>query len=191
MIGTLSVELFSDPEAYDEADAALLMRIAPQAAIALKNAELFSRVAGMAGELSQLSDISSAISTTLELDVVLQKICQALNRVSGTEKTAIFLRSEGNGTALKLAVSTGLSADYVTLFDSFLIEEDSATMQVMRQTEPLAISDMQTDPRALGWRSLAELEGYRALAVIPLACPGRTHRIFGGVPQPGAYFPTR
>ena len=168
VIGTISVESFTDPEAYDDEDLALLMRIAPQAAIALKNAELFGRVAGMAGELSQLSDISSVISTTLDLDIVLQAICKALTEVSSTQKSAIFLRGEGNRTALTLAASTGLSTDFVALFSGFVIEVDSDMMQAMRQPTALAISDIRTDPRMLGWRSLAELEGYRGLAVIPL-----------------------
>jgi PAS domain S-box-containing protein len=166
-MGVLGVQSFTHPDAYSESDLALLTAVAGQAAIALHNAALYNRVWEMADELALLNNVSSVVAATLDLDIVLDTTCAVVIQIGRADKTAIFLTSE-DGQTLRLVHSIGLSDDYVAQFQNIRLEEDSGPTQILQQHEAVAIPDVWTDPRGLGWRSLAEVEGYVGLLTVPL-----------------------
>lgn len=166
-MGVLGVQSLTRPDAYSESDLALLTAVAGQAAIALHNAALYNRVWEMADELALLNNVSSVVAATLDLDIVLDTTCAVVIQIGRADKTAIFLTSEDRQT-LRLVHSIGLSDDYVAQFQHIRLEEDSGPTQILQQHEAVAIPDVWTDPRGLGWRSLAEVEGYVGLLTVPL-----------------------
>ncbi|MHB8753206.1 MAG: GAF domain-containing protein, partial [Aggregatilineales bacterium] len=167
LVGMMSIESLSDPDAYGEAELELVKLLAPQAAVALYNADLFSRLSGMTGELSQISDLSQTIGTTLNLELTLNSICQAMIRLMRGDRAGVYLCSE-DGQTVSLVASSGLSDDFVAQFRNVPIDNDGLMAHVIRHPQPVSIADVYTDPRALGWRSIAEIEGYAAVATAPM-----------------------
>lgn len=181
VIGVLSVQHDSDPDAYTQADVDLLITIAAQAAIALRNANLYQDVYQMAHQLALLNNVSSLVTASLDLHDVLETVGKVMIEFSGADKLGIFLADE-EGISLRLAYAYGLGEDYIAQFQEVLFTDESrpgtsaasGPVQVLRQRELMAISDVQTDPRGLGWRTLAEVEGYVGLLTVPLAVSENT-----------------
>ena len=170
VLGVLAVQNDQDPYAFGKAESTVLATIAAQAASALRNASLYSRVYELADKLALLNNVSSVVTASIDLDRVLNTVCTIVIEVGYADKTGIFLIDE-NGSLLRLAYSLGLSEDYVAQFQEIVRhehEDDGGAMQILRQNEPVAISNVHTDPRGLGWRSLAEVEGYTGLLAVPL-----------------------
>jgi len=167
VLGVISVQSHTDPNAFGPQELALLNTIASQAAATLQNAYLYDSLKELIDKLALLNNVSSLVSDSLDLDKVLNTICTVALEVGSAQKVGIFLASEREAT-LRLAYSIGLSDDYVAQFDEIVRADDSGPMQVMRQQEPLAMSDVRTDPNGRGWRSLAEVEGYVGLLTVPL-----------------------
>jgi len=167
VIGVLAVLNFIKPDAYSEADVAVLSTIAGQAAMAIHNATLYNRVWEMADEMAMLHNVSSVVTATLDLNVVLEAICAVAIQTGHADKSGVFLTSEDN-QALTLVHSIGLSDDFVALHQNIRRSEPNGPSEVLDQHAPIAISDVRTDPRGRGWRTPAEVEGYVGLLTVPL-----------------------
>ncbi len=167
VMGVLAVQHYTRPDAYSPSDVAVLSAVAAQAAVALHNASLYNRVWEMADELTLLNNVSSVVTATLDLDIVLDTTCAVVIQIGHADKTAIFLTSE-DGQMLRLVHSIGLSDDFVAQFQNIRRDDDSGPTQILRQNAAIVLPDVWTDPRGLGWRSLAELEGYVGLLAVPL-----------------------
>jgi sigma-B regulation protein RsbU (phosphoserine phosphatase) len=154
-------------DAYRPTDVGVLSAIAAQAATALHNASLYNRVWEMADELALLNNVSSVVTATLDLHIVLDTTCAVVIQIGHADKTAIFLISEDSQT-LQLVHSTGLSEAYVAQFQDVRLEDDIGPTHAIHQHAAMAIPDVRTDPRGLGWRTLAEVEGYVGLLTVPL-----------------------
>jgi GAF domain-containing protein len=87
VIGTLDVQS-SELNAFDESDLATLQTLADQAAIAIETARLFAETAGRSNDLALLLDTSTAISSTLNLDQILETVAQQIT----TSLVATFCR---------------------------------------------------------------------------------------------------
>ncbi len=167
LVGMMSVESLSNPNAYGEAELELVRLLAPQAAVALYNADLFSRLNGMTGELSQISDLSQTIVTTLNLELSLSTICQALIKLVHADRSGVYLVSE-DSRSVSLVAAVGLSADYIAQFRNVPIDNDGLMAIMMRSPRADAIGNLFTDQRGVGWRSIAEVEGYTGVASAPM-----------------------
>lgn len=165
VIGVISVHSTINAKAFGPAELMLLNTVASRAAVSLRNATLYDQTVALATKLTLLNNVSSVITATLDLDRALEAICQFVIKVGDADKTGIFL---SNGSGMRLAYSVGLSDDYAALFRESGYGMDDEMMRTIGLTEVLAISDVQSDTRALGWRSLAEVEDYRALVMVPL-----------------------
>src|SRR5258707_1521706 len=165
-MGLLALQSTRRKNAYGRSEISLLTTIATQAAIALRNANLFSRVFKMAGELTLLNNLSSVVTATLDLDIVLDVTCPVGIRLGHADKTGVFLVSE-DGASLRLLHSQGLSDDYVAQFRDVRRDSGSALFEMLNRNVPTAISHVMTDPRGLGWRTLAEIKNNSERLIVP------------------------
>ena len=78
VLGVITVQSFTRSHAYDEKDLALLSTLAAQAAIALENAQLYGQMQRRTAELALLNTVSTAVSSTLDLDQVLQIVVTSI-----------------------------------------------------------------------------------------------------------------
>jgi GAF domain-containing protein len=79
--GVIAVQSYTTPRLYTEHHRDLLSAIANQAAIAIENARLFKQTEARAEELAILNEMSRALSATLEVDDVLDRIYEHASRL--------------------------------------------------------------------------------------------------------------
>jgi len=81
MLGVMAIQSYTTPRAYDEHDLDLLTSIASQAALALENARLFEQEREQRELAEALEEAAAAVSSTLDLDQVLDRILEQVERV--------------------------------------------------------------------------------------------------------------
>jgi signal transduction histidine kinase len=116
----------------------------------------------------RLMDISRTLTSTLNLDTLLEQIVLAAVDLTNTEAASILLMARDGSLRFEAAIDpTGYSA-----FDSIAVPLDSSIAGwVVQNSEPLVIPDVRTEPR---WSSNVDEETEFKTRNI-LAVPMRTH----------------
>ena len=165
VLGIIAVQS-QTPGAYHQGDLDLMTTVAAQAAIVINNAQLYSTLRQRATELAILNSASTALGTTLDLERVLDITIASIGPVTGCNKSAIYLLNEV-GDELHLAKSHGLSPAYVEGAQHIRLGTNERGM-VAAQRRPLVVSDVTTTPSFQRFIDLAESEGFRSLAEVPM-----------------------
>ncbi len=166
VLGALGVQNLEQPDRYTAAHRDILVAIAAQAAAAIHNAQTYITARHNTTNLAILNSVSMAINSTLDLSRVLDIIVTSVGRVMGNQQAAIFLADEA-GQFASLAAAHNLSPHYSALSHALPIQADGRSM-VIATRQPLIVDDVRTDPRLSGFRAIAEAEGFRAFADMPL-----------------------
>ena len=95
VVGVIAVQSPDRPRAYDRRHQDLLTNIANMAAVAIENARLARAQERRITELSILNEIGRAVSSTLELDQLLEVIHQQVSRLFDTTNFYIATYEEG------------------------------------------------------------------------------------------------
>jgi PAS domain S-box-containing protein len=174
--------------AYDHQSLDFLGTLADQACVALENARLYGEMQQRATELAMLAMVSSAISSSLDLEQVLQTIVESVVKVINCDKSAIFELSQ-DGQSLKMRMSKGLSQAYLQNSQRIPLQGNNRGL-ALTTGEPLIVPDVLADPRLLAVAELAREEGYRAIVDLPLigreGVMGILSVFFGHVHHPSA-----
>ncbi|MCL7452179.1 MAG: GAF domain-containing protein [Anaerolineae bacterium] len=91
VIGAIAVQSLRRDNAFDAGHRELLTTIAGQAAIAFQNARLFEERERRIGELAVLNEMARAISSTLELEALLELVYRQTSRLMDTTDFFIAL----------------------------------------------------------------------------------------------------
>jgi signal transduction histidine kinase len=165
---------------FTDDEIALLETFADQAVIAIENArlltELQTRTAELTrsvGELTALGEVGRALSSTLDLETVLQTIVQRANELAGTAGCAIWEYDEAR-EEFRLRAS-----DYVDEEDAAALQVAApvttirrglgVTSQVMELRQPVQIHDIAVggaEENPIRQRLIAA--GHHALLAVPL-----------------------
>jgi two-component system, NtrC family, sensor kinase len=93
-----------EPGGFSDAEIALLQTFADQAVIAIENVSLFKELEARTndltrsvGELRALGDVSRALSSTLDLDTVLETIVTRASQLAGGDACSVFEYEEATG----------------------------------------------------------------------------------------------
>ena len=111
-------------------------------------------------QLETLQRITAVLSTSLELDVVLQLILKQIAKAIPYDSASIFLIENNE---LKIAIVNGLSPDLIgQIFpmDEPLFKEINSTLK------PMVISDPHSDPRFEGWGGTADIRSWMCTPLI-------------------------
>jgi PAS domain S-box-containing protein len=154
------------PRAYDQSHLDVLTRVATQAAIAISNAQLYSTMRQRATELAIINSVSTAVGSTLDFERVLEIIVTSIGPLIGCQKSAIFVLNE-IGDDLRLARSHGLSPTYVESAQELKVTPGERGL-VAIQRQLLVVPDVTTRPGFEKLVPIANAEGFRALAEVPL-----------------------
>ncbi len=127
-----------------------------------------------------IADVARAIDDFRPLSETLDRICERVVGLSGTDVSALLLPDDDAG-ALVIKGSAGMSDAYVEYINSEhpLRLEDvgplglSPTASAYHGGETVAVSDIEDEPMFASWRSGARIEGYRALACVPVIVRAR------------------
>jgi len=118
-------------------------------------------------EQATLLETSSAVVSSLDLQIVLDRILQQAGRLLNVSMSAIVALEEENGV-FRIRASRGLSKKFAEELTIQPNEPGSATMRALHAKEPIQISDTETDPSYKPRRLRAWTEGYRSLLAVPL-----------------------
>jgi len=165
---------------FSDQHVTLLQTFADQAVIAVENVRLFKELQARTneltrsvGELTALGDVSRALSSTLDLETVLQTIVTRANQLTGTAGCTIWEYDEPR-EEFRLRVS-----HYADEADAAVLEAlgrvttirkgQGVTTQVMEQRQPVQIPDIAAEGAYESpIRGPLVEAGHRALLGVPL-----------------------
>ena len=152
--------------AYGRQDLDFLSAMADQSCVAFENANLYGAMQQRATELAMVAMVSSVISSSLDLEHVLQTIVESVIKVIGCDKSAIFELDE-DGHTLSLRMAKGLSETYVENSLCLQVAQNSRALAVIAR-RPLVVPDIELEPRLSELLPLARQEGFRCVIDLPL-----------------------
>jgi GAF domain-containing protein/anti-sigma regulatory factor (Ser/Thr protein kinase) len=152
----------------------LVETFADQAVIAIENVRLLEEaqtrtreLARSVQELQALGEVGRAVSSTLDLKVVLKTIVDRAVLLSGTNAGSIFYYRKELGT-FELGETTGLNDDFVARLQKLDISaEDSGLGEAIAKRQPLQIPDLNQRPSEPLRDTVLEA-GFRASLIVPL-----------------------
>ncbi len=161
IIGAMAVGTSDPDKHFQQNDINLLFNFANQAAIAIGNAKLYEDSLAKIKQLTALYEVGKTLSSTLDLDELLQKALELLKERFGYPLCIILLLDKGkNELYVKQVIGRGLE-EVKDL--RFRVGVDGIVGWVAKTGEPLYVPDVSKDPRYI-----FELPTIRSEAGFPL-----------------------
>jgi len=152
---------------FTEKQIELLTTFADQAVIAIENARLFEEVQARNRDLTALGEVGRAVSSTLDLQVVLKTIVERAVELSGTDAGSIFYyRPEV--ARFELGETVGLDEEVVARFRKLDITTGQTGLgEAIANRQPLQVPDVLKRPNN-ALRDAAVEAGLHAALIVPL-----------------------
>jgi signal transduction histidine kinase len=161
---------------FDDKQGALLQTFADQAVIAIENVRLFKELETRTGELTRsvgeltaLGEVSQALSSTLDIETVLDTIVSRASQLVGDAGCSIYEYDEAT-EHFELRATHHYDADFVEALRAAPLRKGEGVMgRAAEMREPIQIPDI-TQPGAYqsSVRDTLIRFGYRALLSVPL-----------------------
>jgi signal transduction histidine kinase len=164
----------------------LLQTFANQAVIAIENVRLFTELQASTreltrsvGELKALGEVGQAVSSTLDLEIVLSTIVSRATQLAGMDGGAIFEYDQA-GEVFRLHTTDRLSEELVAALGAAPIPRGEGAIGGLALTgEPVQIRDIADEGSYQSRvREILIRLGYRSLLAVPLL---REDRLLGGL----------
>lgn len=175
------------PGNFTDEDLALASSIADQAGIAVNNAHLYAVSQRQLQAMKALSETARAITSSLEVGEVLQRITEQTMKSLDVEAASLALIEESSGE-LVFRVASGRSADQVV--GTRLSKEQGISGWVVQHEEPLFVKDVQSDPRF--YSEIDERLGFETnvMACVPVQVQNETIGVLEAInPSSGLLLP--
>jgi signal transduction histidine kinase len=183
---------------FTDKQIALLQTFADQAVIAIENVRLFKELEARTAELTRsvekltaLSEVSRAVSSTLDVETVLDTIVSRASQLAGADACGIYEYDEG-AQMFHVRATHNFDAAFVARLRAMPLQKgEGAVGRATEAHEPIQIADIAA-PGAYESRvrDLLIGAGYRALLSVPLL---REEQIIGSLSltrkEPGEYSP--
>jgi signal transduction histidine kinase len=166
----------NDVRPFTDSQIELVRTFADQAVIAMENVRLFQELQARTGELARsveelkaLGDVGQAVSSTLELETVLDTIVSRANQLSGTDGGAVWEYDEERGT-FHLRVAHRLDEELVQAYRASPTRLNQGVVgRAGAERVPVQIPDvLEAGAYEERFRTLAGRAGIRALLAVPL-----------------------
>ena len=152
----------------------LIETFADQAVIAIENTRLFEEVQARSRELARsvqelqaLGEVGRAVSSTLDLKIVLKTVVERAVELSGTDAGSIFYYRPDAGR-FELGETTGLDDEFVVKLRQLDISaQGTGPGEAIRSRQPLQIPDLILHPSDVLRDAVLEA-GFRASLIVPL-----------------------
>jgi signal transduction histidine kinase len=152
---------------FTDSQVALIETFADQAVIAIENARLLEELQARNRDLTALGEVGRAVSSTLDLKVVLKTIVDRAIELSSTDAGSIFYYRPETGR-FELGETVGLDEETVASFRKLDIAAGQTGMgEAIAKREPLPIPDVVQRP-SNALRDAALEAGLHAALVVPL-----------------------
>ncbi|MCB0208433.1 MAG: GAF domain-containing protein [Anaerolineae bacterium] len=159
-VGVIDVEC-QPPHHFNANDQRLLQTLADQTAVALENARLYRETQQRVDELTTLTMISQAITSTLRIEETLTIITDHTIRLLGATAASVVLLDQTKGDMWFNAVSGGVS-DF--LRGHRLPAGQGIVGWVIQTGEPALVPDAAKDPRFFG--KIDQQTGFKTKSII-------------------------
>jgi PAS domain S-box-containing protein len=165
VVGTLGVQLEPDRPLAPE-DESLLEAISVQVAEALESARLLEQTQKRAGELETVARVSTAASTILQVDRLLQTVVDLAQDRFALYHVSIFLYDTEH-ELLRMAAASGETGRAITGEETVIAlrEEHSLVARAAREQKPILVNNVDQEP---DYRAHPLLPDTRAEMVIPM-----------------------
>ena len=159
---------------FTEKQIALVETFADQAAIAIENVRLLDELRERTGELSRsvgelraLGEVSQAVNSTLDLEIVLSTIVAKAVQLSGTEAGAIYVFDDQQ-REFRLRATHGMDQELIDALGHAHIGVDEPNIAlILAQREPIQVADLREEART-DVNEITLRAGFRARLVAPL-----------------------
>jgi two-component system, NarL family, sensor histidine kinase DevS len=175
LLGQIYLTDKQDHFEFTEDDERVIETLAAYAAVAISNARLYNDLMDQDKQLAQrnedlalLNDIASALTSSLDLDEILERTLNRVITYLGVEAGEIFL-SQDSGRVYRLAMHRGEAAEAFWTKDRFKLGEGFVG-RVAQTGRPLVTDNLKNELNFL--RKAVVEDGFHALASIPLAARG-------------------
>src|SRR5262249_45165864 len=146
---------------------ALMETFADQAVIAIENASLLEQLQARNRDLTALSEVGRAVSSTLELKVVLKTIVDRAVELSSTDAGSIYYYRPETGR-FELGETSGLDEEVVAKFRKLDITTGQTGLgEAISNRKPLQVPDVLKRP-SNALRDAALEAGLHAALIVPL-----------------------
>ncbi len=161
-MGVLSVFNLDSKKRFTERDLALMESVGRQAAVAIQNVWLFQSVRRRAEEAETLRQASSAVTSALDLSMVLDRILIHAGRVVTYDSAAVFLLEDGE---MQMVAGKGFPVKNQLVGMRF--PADNPLFVEMRACgQPIILIDASKDPRFEDWGNSRQIHGWIGLPLI-------------------------
>ena len=135
--------------------------------IAIENTRLFEEVQARNRDLTALSEVGRAVSSTLDLRLVLKTIVDRAVDLSGTDGGSIFYFREELGT-FELGETSGLNEEVIASFRKLdILARETGLGEAIDRRQVLQLPDLTKRP-SKPLRDAAIEAGFRAALIVPL-----------------------
>ena len=124
-------------------------------------------IATRIAEQETLIETSKTVVSTLDPEIVLDRILEQVQKLFKINMSAIVALDEKHNT-FRIRASQGLSEEYAARLSIQPTDPSSITMRALRAKEPIQVSDTKTDASFISRSPRAEAEGFRSLLAVPL-----------------------
>jgi signal transduction histidine kinase len=176
----------SEVRPFTDRQIELVQTFADQAVIAIENARLFNELQARTAQLTHsveqltaLGDVGRALSSTLDLDAVLQTIVTRASQLAGADACSVFEYDEAS-EAFHLRATHSLDQEVVAVARRTPIRKGEGVQGRMAITrQPVQIPDIAAEDAYHGpLRDILLRTGTRALLAVPLL---REDQLIGGL----------
>jgi signal transduction histidine kinase len=164
---------------FSDKQIALLKTFADQAVIAIENVRLFKEIQKRTRELEQsleevgsLSEVSRAVSSSLDLGQVLSTIAEHAANLCEADAGQIYEYQEAAGE-FRIAASWNLREEYLRSIEAAQLTLGKGAVGRSAATgQPVQIPDILAEP-GYPFRYIVAREGFRAVLSVPMLREGR------------------
>jgi GAF domain-containing protein/anti-sigma regulatory factor (Ser/Thr protein kinase) len=197
LIGILSIYSIGQPRQYNPTEIELAEAFAAQAAVSIANAQLHEQsrqyaeqIAERAERLALVNRISTAVSSTLDLDEILNTAVHEMARVFEVKQCGIILFDPDTEYGL-------VAAEYQeepdnSARDVRLPLSDSPSLEHILETKlPLSIADARSDPMLDNIRDVIKARKIKSILIVPLIAKGTVLGTIGldAIDEPRVFTP--
>ncbi len=168
VIGVINAESQKE-NAFSEGDERLLLTIASQLAMAISNIRLLGSEARRRKEAETLQQATAALTSSLNLEEVLDSILVYLEQVVPYDSACVFLAERGN---LRAVAGRGFP-NLHQILDKVYPVQDALYQKVRESRRPVYVGDVKKEAQFQAWGEVTYVRGWMC---IPLLSEGK---VFG------------
>ncbi len=125
-----------------------------------------------AEQLAAINRISMIVNQSLNLDEILQALCQELTRIFPIRNAGIGLLSPGK-ESLEIVAFHAIDAKEVSALGMVLpFEGNASSQEVIQKKTTVVIQDSQNDPRTKSLADISRSRGTKSILIVPLLTRG-------------------